>query len=388
MKILAYRLPEFEAKIAKFNKKAVRWELPEIKYQVTERFLDTRRVQDGEDQFGNPTLKTIQVEAVRVEIQGEVPRLGGWAIHSKIQPSDVKGQNFVFTTANHAPIPSLRTCPMFCDHCQTKRLKKTAYFIRHEDGRQMMVGATCLKDFLPSINVEDLISYMNNLGSINDDDGWDMDVPRMAWVYHLDDAILDAYVSIKKYGFVSKAKAEERCCGLPTSYDIDPSRKRREELYKDVDVAAAKKELEGFKAHMLAKDSTGNDFIHNVQLCLQSEVIRPRLYGYLAAAVNVWMRDGDEKRLAAAGKAGDWVGVIGERLNLKGLKIVRRHASEGTWGTTYIFGLVDEAGNHYTWFATRNIGEPGKVLNLRGTVKDHNEFKGIKQTVITRCSVF
>jgi hypothetical protein len=387
MKILAYRLPEFEAKIAKFNKKAIRWELPEIKYQVTERFLDTRRVPDGEDQFGNPVLKSIQVEAVRVEIQGEVPRLGGWSIHSKIQPSDVKGQNFVFTTANHAPIPRLRTCPMFCDHCQTKRLKKTAYLIQHEDGRQMMVGATCLKDFLPTVNVEDLIAYMNNLGSVNDDEGWDMDVPRAAWAYYLDEAIMDAYVSIKKHGFVSKAKAEER--GIePTSHDINPSRKRREELYKGVLVQDLEDELKGFKEHMLAKDATGNDFIHNVQLALQSEVIRHKLYGYVAAAVNVWMKDGEEKRVAASGKAGDWVGVVGERLSIKGLKITRRSVSEGTWGATYIFGLVDEFGNHYTWFASRNVGEPGKVLNLRGTVKKHDEFHGIKQTVITRCSVF
>lgn len=387
MKILAYRLAELEAKVERFNKKASRWNLPLISFEITERFIDTRRVPDGEDQFGNPVLKAIQVEAIRLEIKGEVPRLGGWSIHSKIQPSDVKGQNFVFTTAQHAPILRLRTCPMFCDHCQTKRLKKTAYLIQHEDGRQMMVGATCLKNFLPSINVEDLISYLNNLGSVNDDDGWDMDVPRMAWVYYLDDAILDAYVSIKKHGFVSKAKAEER--GIePTSCDIDPSRKRREELYKDVDIAAAEKELEGFKDHMLAKNAVGNDFIHNVQLCLQSEVIRPKLYGYLAAAINVWMKDHEEARVAASGKAGDWVGTVGERLNLKGLTITRRSVIEGVYGATYIFGLVDEFGNQFTWFASRNIGEVDKVVNLRGTVKKHDEFKGRKQTVLTRCSVF
>jgi hypothetical protein len=387
MKILAYRLAELEAKVEKFNKKATRWNLPLISYEITERFIDQRRVPDGEDQFGHPVLKTIQVEAIRLEIKGEVPRLGGWSIHSKIQPSDVKGQNFVFTTANHAAMDSLRTRPMFCDHCQTKRLKKTAYLIEHEDGRQMMVGATCLQDFLPAINVEDLIAYLNNLGTVNDDDAWDMDVPRMAWVYYLDEAIMDAYVSIKMHGFVSKAKAEERCLE-PTSYDIDPSRKRREELYKDVDVEQYRKELEGFKEHMLAKNAVGNDFIHNVQLCLQSEVIRPKLYGYLAAAVNVWMKDHEEARVASSGNAGGWVGTVGERLNLKGLRITRRNVTEGAYGATYIFGLVDEFGNQFTWFASRNIGEVDKIVNLRGTVVKHNEFNGRKQTVLTRCSVF
>jgi hypothetical protein len=385
MKILAFRLPELQGLIAKFNKKAVKWNLPEVTYQILEEGIEEREMVVRDDD-GAGYMK-VKVEYLKLEITGSIPRIAGWSIHSKIQPSDVAGQNYVFTTASHEPVESLRTCPLFCEHCQTKRLKKTGYLIQHEDGRQMMVGATCLKDYLPDIGIENLIAYMNKLGELQTGEFDDSEIPRSVWVYSTKWAIRDAYVSIKKYGFVSKSKAEENYEGWWTSMDIDPGLKRRQELYTDVDIDALNAELEGFIPHMLAKSSVGNDFIHNAQLALQSEAIRQKLYGYVAAAVNVWMKDMAEARVKATGGVSEHQGKVGERLDLKGLRITRLSMSEGQFGWTYIYGFLDSKGNQYTWFASKNIGEVDKVVDLRGTVKKHDEFRGVKQTVLTRCTI-
>ena len=48
-----------------------------------------------------------------------------------------------------------------------------------------------------------------------------------------------------------------------------------------------------------------------------------------------------------------------------------------TWGT-------DAQGNVYIWYASRGI-ETRDGMTIKGTVKNHNERDGIKQTVLTRC---
>lgn len=390
MKILAFRMAELTKMVEKFNKKATKWNLPLVTLEEVERGVEEREIVVGTDDEGRAMFSDVKVEYVKINLQGETPRLAGWSIHSKIQPSEVAGQNFVFTTMHHAPLELLRTKTLYCDHCQTRRLKKNAYWIEHEDGRQMMVGATCLKDFLPAVDVDSLIGYMNQLAELQDSDEWDSiyGCPQDYWLYSTDEAIMDSYVSIKKLGYTSKAKAEEDFTRTATAHNINPSRKMRAELYKDIDIDALKLELEGFKDHVMAKSPVGNDFIYNVQLTLQSEFIRPKLYGYLAAAVNMWIKDMAEAREKAAGKPSEWVGKVGEMRDFRDLTVTRVTPSEGYYGTTYWYGFLDSEGNQLTWGASRHIEkQPGEKVSLRAKIKEHSEFRGTKQTVITRGSV-
>ena len=49
----------------------------------------------------------------------------------------------------------------------------------------------------------------------------------------------------------------------------------------------------------------------------------------------------------------------------------------------------DDAGNCFIWKSTSaffNIPE-GEKVRLRGTVKEHIDYKGTKQTVLQRCKV-
>ena len=49
----------------------------------------------------------------------------------------------------------------------------------------------------------------------------------------------------------------------------------------------------------------------------------------------------------------------------------------------------DDAGNCFIWKSTSaffNIAE-GSQVRLRGTVKEHSDYKGTKQTILQRCKV-
>ncbi len=56
--------------------------------------------------------------------------------------------------------------------------------------------------------------------------------------------------------------------------------------------------------------------------------------------------------------------------------------------TNYIFKFADDDGNIIVWKTSswQNI-EEGKTYELKGKVKEHSEYKGDKQTVLTRCKI-
>jgi hypothetical protein len=80
------------------------------------------------------------------------------------------------------------------------------------------------------------------------------------------------------------------------------------------------------------------------------------------------------------------IGVIGQRMELKGLKTVFAHTRDGEYGVTTIIKFVDVVGNEYTWFAsgTPEFAELDKVWDVKATIKAHDEYKGAKQTIINR----
>ena len=107
-----------------------------------------------------------------------------------------------------------------------------------------------------------------------------------------------------------------------------------------------------------------------------------------------------DKQLAAAAKvldarenrqrqdaASDHVGQIKDRIEFEGV-IEFETDREGYYGTTHILKFRGDDGNVYTWFASglQDLAK-GDRVKVRGTVKKHDEFRGVKQTVLSRCIV-
>ena len=89
-----------------------------------------------------------------------------------------------------------------------------------------------------------------------------------------------------------------------------------------------------------------------------------------------------------------YVGQVGERLDVI-VTFKKRSTYEipsyAGWGTDMVGINVfrDDAGNCFIWKSTSaffNIPE-GEKVRLRGTVKEHTDYKGTKQTVLQRCKV-
>ena len=82
----------------------------------------------------------------------------------------------------------------------------------------------------------------------------------------------------------------------------------------------------------------------------------------------------------------EWQGNIGERIERE-LTIDRQIEGVGYMGkTSYFYIMHDDEENVYTWSSACWYKE-GDCIRFRATVKEHTEYKGIKQTKLTRCTM-
>lgn len=83
----------------------------------------------------------------------------------------------------------------------------------------------------------------------------------------------------------------------------------------------------------------------------------------------------------------EWFGNLKDKVNLKvTLKTIR--GFDTPFGWTNIFTFEDNQGHQFIWKTGSYVeAQEGAEVTLKGTVKAHSEYKGIKQTELTRCKV-
>lgn len=101
--------------------------------------------------------------------------------------------------------------------------------------------------------------------------------------------------------------------------------------------------------------------------------------------------DKAEQELKASESTSEHVGEIGDKL-----EIVVTYTHTASWensfgyraSLTYLHTFKDEQGNVFTWKTGNCIeADYDTKMKITGTIKEHGDYKGIKQTVLTRCKV-
>lgn len=84
----------------------------------------------------------------------------------------------------------------------------------------------------------------------------------------------------------------------------------------------------------------------------------------------------------------EYRGEIGDTLTLPCCTVVNVNGYNGVYGYTWVYTFRDLKDNEYTWFTTVNkCLAVGTYCMVIGKVKMHQEYKGVKTTVLTRCSI-
>ena len=127
-----------------------------------------------------------------------------------------------------------------------------------------------------------------------------------------------------------------------------------------------------------------------------------KVYTTDAAGVYTWIRTDYEESdnyynliqkaendLRSANSTSNYLGNEGDKLTLKVTHLYTA-SFDNHFGyresTSYIHSFKDEAGNQIIWKTSNPIPETS-IFIITGTVKGYKEYKGIKQTILTRCKL-
>lgn len=391
--VLASRCDEALATLERLAKKARRFGNPDIQVQMGE----TREVLVTRERPNGARYK-VRVQYTDLLVTGEAPRYGEHEFLARIEL--LENGNLLFVRPGVTDLaPSFRNSTGFCDHCRSARRRKEVYVVRDlASGQQLQVGRTCLRDFMgiddPNA-IAQRFAFWSEAGQLSESFG------RHTWSVETDEVLALAASAIKLFGWCSQRQAQDSDA-LPTSryvsiaLDPMPDKAVRALKRQIVDACGDAEHETARKVREWAQalPENGSDFDHNLRTLLaKDELTQPRAFGIVVAAVACYHRAMEhELRLTAerAKVAGsEHVGNKGDRL--KGLQVTiqeQRVIGESQWGDRVLVKFIDEAGNLLVWFTGAGTGrETGERVRLSGTVKAHDEFNGVQQTVLTRCKL-
>ena len=358
---------------------------------------------------------------VRVQITGSAPQVAGWTFVARIQHGE--GGNIVSKAPSEretALDEALWLADPVCDHCHTKRGRKDTFILRAQDGSRKQVGRNCLADFLRTADVEMALAFWKYLYEIERDLGGGEDEDEGGWgggcgrhYFDLNETLLAAARAIRVDGWTSRsaAKAYEEASGGrhkdatsdTVGFILDPpwgrgpqadevNREIRAKLatYAPVehDTTVATATLEWIRRRL----DPQSDYERNLKVALTPDYVEPKNLGLVVSAVQAWLRFSNQyeaKKLEARPDAG-YVGEVGKRLRNIPCKVTftKTWTNDMTGFVTNLLVFVDAEGHEFKWFASGSRGlEVGRDVLLTGTVKAHEEFRGRKGTLLSRCIV-
>ncbi|MBZ5499058.1 MAG: hypothetical protein LAP85_21885 [Acidobacteriia bacterium] len=403
-----YRIPEqnleeLRGRIEKLNRRCARIGVSPITLTVAgeEMVVEKKFVQRAftEDEIlwggaGGSMVDSFR-KVFEIKVEGETPKYEGWEFVAVIQHEEA-GNILRTVPGFEGEIPlQYRTAQRWCDYCQIDRGWKDTYLIRHEDGTWKQVGRNCLKDFMGHANPHQLAEFAEILIDLGDlcasarDDDWMGGRERIArsWAIETWVAITVAY--IRTDGWVSRKEQDLKM--VPATVGrvfnhVNPrfTGKRAEVI--DSDYAEAKAAIEW--ARNLPAD-LNSDYLWNLRVACSSDYVSARATGIVCSLIvsyrRAMEREIERRRRFQSDKDSEYFGEVGKRAVYE-LTVTFTKEIDSNYGLMTLVKFRDRNGNVATWFAS---GRPdwfqmGMTHKVKATVKKHELYHGVKQTILTR----
>ena len=384
-------------KIDKLNKKATKLGCDPISVEKLREYDKNFR----NNALGNVDRREFKVRYCEVKVFGKAPKFAGWTFLATIE-HEKASKNLIKTIPGIELDHYYRSADPNCEHCHTKRWRKKTYVLKHEGGKEVQVGSTCIKDFLGHKSPDAIAWQCAMLGSLGDLFGEYEEfegggMPRAAIRIGTRDFFKLTAQVVRESGWVSKSKAYERpdLDLIPTVEHVDYM------LFPPQNVPRPKYDIQpgdvrlAYKAKQWAEslhpDSAGkfSDYFYNIKVLANDSSIGLSEMGLAASIVGVFKGKQDKEKMdKGPKKLNEHFGEIKTRYDLE-LTVKSIAGFDGQWGHTTIYKMQDRNGRKFSWFSTSKKIKllEGTTYKCKATVKAHKEWKDSKETMLTRLSL-
>ena len=369
---------------------ATKAKIEKINAIASKKGLSGRLTVDATEVTVKRDVAGIEVSEVRWEtkITGEPPRHNGWVFLASLEWIET---GVITRNAPGAKVMVDRDAlkPGHCDHCGYNRRRKTTYVVLNEEtGEQVQVGSTCLKDFLGWTGSVVFFTDDEIREEVSGCSGWG--TPE----FTTESILAVAWACVTTFGYVrsreegaTASKVWEVMGARENKYNRELKAKIRA-VAKDA-LPMAQKLLEFILSDEFRGDS---DYVVNLKTYCAAKYNTARSFGFLASVPQAYARHLDQtfkREKEREGTVNEWVGSEKDKitLNVK-IKVVSWIPDYYSGGVKPLYTFITDTGHTFKWFASRAaFGEDvtEEFFPINATIKGHEEWKGQKSTVITRC---
>lgn len=383
-KIPAVLIEKFEEKIEVLNKRAKRIGVTPIEYKRIGETIYERR---GNEEVPCVVIELNQEDELKIE---------GYIFKAKLQKN--VGDTYIYMGDENVPQEQkdIRTC----QHCNTNRARKFYYVLQNEeDGSYITVGKSCLKDFIGYTNIEKVADFFQDIKDLEEEFGFSpsgiMSIPK---AFSVESVLRVAYVSTLKRGYVkssyydedSRESTKSHVFDIFYNYDKPDTLKRSYKEYRDMynDALELDKGLIEDMVSFIMKQEPTTSFIQNLQAIIKDNFVIERMFGYMVCIPSMYLRDKENKLKdelrQKVSEVSNYVGTVGEKLTTK-VTFVNIVHFESDYGLVSMYFFADDDNNQIVWKTSSGKDmEIGDTFTMVAKVKEHKEYKGVKQTLVLR----
>lgn len=391
-RIPAHRLSIFTTRFEALQRRAVKLGCEAPQAHVGE--LAVQKVTER-DPFDGETYVTY-LEYYPVTVTGTAPSYSGWTFLAVVD-YEAAAPTFRKTPAADAfevPVRYRETGPI-CEHCQVDRRRTETFILRHEDGRVVQVGRQCIRDFLGHHTPEHIAALAAFEAQVRDCLGCEADEMALGvgpFVPEVESFLSWVVWSINRWGWVSRKassdfgrRATASCAEEAFEKYLKACREGRGDRAAkpgDLEKARAAEVLGWARQIGDGETRTLSDYEHNLKTICSLGRVGSKHFGLVASAVPAFDREVARRKAVKS----EHVGEVGERL--RGVRVFVDRViglADSAYGTSIVV-MRDLEGHAFKWFTTR-VPDTGREYEMTATVKEHGEWQGTLQTIVTRAEL-
>lgn len=386
---------EFVSKIEKLQRRVKKLNCPEVGYEIVGEKIGTAKLsgktKDDCELIDSRLVPKIKYKIIRVF--GDSPKYKGWTFIAKLEHDEEVGTIVCVLPGYELP-SSFRDSDRYnCDHCHKKIWRRDTFVVYNEQNEYKQIGRACLRDFLGHSSPEQIAQSLDfiliALSMGEDAERFEASGHRQLEYFDLDRILSLTSALVRASGWISKTKAEETG-EVSTASDVsdilfDRSRISKQRIdMNDNDKSNAERAIDW--ASNLSKSELENDYLYNINLIAKAGVTSARRIGLAVSILISWQRTLDRKSKNDNTK---FFGEVGKRLEIGPVVIEQvKVIGKTQWGRR-IFCRFTTNDYVFIWFTSDNIGtmnagESDRCIIKKATIKEHKEFNGVKETIISR----
>lgn len=347
---------------------------------------------------------------VLVEVEGTA-LINDWLFVASVEHTE-KG-NIFGKAMTEVEIPErYRNSQSVCEHCNSKRTRSATFIVMNTvTGEFKQVGKSCLMDFTNGLSATTATWFASLKNVFEEAEEMPVSGGYSERYFDTTEVLSYAAETIRKFGY---AKSEDSNSTKERTMDFlmvnkgmtrwmpeDEINRIKRDMKKvnfNPDSVEAK-EMVDSTLEWISNQEAHNDYMHNLKTVCSLNYNPWNRIGMLVSLFPTFNRELEiqarkaeaEAKAKKEAQVSNHVGSVGARIQINVQSVKCLTSWENTFGyyptTTYLYKIVDQEGNVFTWKTSNFIDEENLPKTIKGTVKEHSEFRGVKQTVLTRCKV-